>query len=430
MIRQISLLLLLLIAYSSKGQWLELAEFNKPVTSITNLNNYVFFAGDFTICDGDSTYYIASYENGLINMHTDNPGLPGGVNELVSDGAVLVAATNFTVGGCQGISLRTYQGQSWYDPGWCPGHSVEFISAYTYGFNQNYLGSNTGQIVQRDGNGVTDLVSTDGAQDEILCFSRFDNKVVIGGSFESASGQTVNNVAIYDIPFFGSPVWEPMDSGFDSTVMCLQIFNGQLIAGGVFENASGTSAKNIAKWDGSSWSDVGGSVTGTGLEGIRDMMIYNNKLWVVGDFDEIGGVSANGLASWDGTQWETVNFPDLGNGYPCSIDTLGYIMYVGTDEGDGANDTSHVFVVDLFIAGEEELSEIEIEIFPNPSTDVLNIQTAAALKSAVVFDQAGRVVLQSTNGEKQLNVSGLDAGIYMIQCETEKGMLKKKFVKE
>jgi hypothetical protein len=158
--------------------------------------------------------------------------------------------------------------------------------------------------------------------------------------------------------------------------------------------------------------------------------LNNNKLYVAGDFDEIGGVACNGVAMWDGTNWNDIGFPTLAGGYPVAIEEYNYSLYVGTDEGTSPLDTSHVYAMPLSAAGIADATEEELLLFPNPSTDVLNIQTAAALKSAVVFDQAGRVVLQSTNGEKQLNVSGLDAGIYMIQCETEKGIVKKKFVKE
>jgi hypothetical protein len=96
-----------------------------------------------------------------------------------------------------------------------------------------------------------------------------------------------------------------------------------------FSQAGGQDAKYIAKWNGNSWSSVDGSVTESGLNGIRDMAIINNSLFVVGDFSEIGDVSAISVAAWNGTNWKGYDFTES-NDFPNCIEAYNGKIYVGT----------------------------------------------------------------------------------------------------
>ena len=75
------------------------------------------------------------------------------------------------------------------------------------------------------------------------------------------------------------------------------VYNGEIYVGGIFSNAGGVPANNIAKWNGTSWSAVG---TGTN-DAVNDFAIFNGELYVVGGFTTAGGISANRIAKWDGT---------------------------------------------------------------------------------------------------------------------------------
>ena len=84
-----------------------------------------------------------------------------------------------------------------------------------------------------------------------------------------------------------------------------------------------------------------------------------------------------------------------------------------------------------FLSIEDESIE-NLIIYPNPVSDVLNINTSSALTNriATVFDLNGRRVLNEKLIENTLNVSKLQSGIYFLRLESNGKSLKRKFIKE
>jgi alpha-tubulin suppressor-like RCC1 family protein len=71
----------------------------------------------------------------------------------------------------------------------------------------------------------------------------------------------------------------------------------------------------------------------------------------------------------------------------------------------------------------------DFKLFPNPVNDLLNIETALELKSVEIFNIHGQKVL--TSNKKQINVSDLAAGIYLVRIEdVEKNIATKKIIIE
>jgi hypothetical protein len=58
----------------------------------------------------------------------------------------------------------------------------------------------------------------------------------------------------------------------------------------------------------------------------------------------------------------------------------------------------------------------QITIYPNPATNVLNISAAKGIDSYQIYDEAGRIMMKSTNstGLHQLDISFLQPGIYLF----------------
>jgi Secretion system C-terminal sorting domain len=75
-----------------------------------------------------------------------------------------------------------------------------------------------------------------------------------------------------------------------------------------------------------------------------------------------------------------------------------------------------VFGVSLMATNEFNTNN-SFKIYPNPATDVLNIETDNELKSAEIYSLLGQKVL--TSNSKQINVSSLAKGIYMVRIENE-----------
>lgn len=132
--------------------------------------------------------------------------------------------------------------------------------------------------------------------------------LVIGGSFLTAGAVSATCLARWD----GS-TWHPLGSGVlggaPSAVFALATMpNGDVIAGGRFTSAGGTPAKNIARWNGSEWSALGAGLDGNAPSRYPNVLkvMPNGILIAGGTFSTAGGMYATGIASWDGTSWSSM----------------------------------------------------------------------------------------------------------------------------
>lgn len=81
--------------------------------------------------------------------------------------------------------------------------------------------------------------------------------------------------------------------------------NGNLYAGGQFTTINGgTSVNYIAEWDGTTWLPLG-NITSPGLNGYVNSLAYNNnKLYAGGGFTATAaGATLPYIAQWDGSNW-------------------------------------------------------------------------------------------------------------------------------
>lgn len=60
-------------------------------------------------------------------------------------------------------------------------------------------------------------------------------------------------------------------------------------------------------------------------------------------------------------------------------------------------------------------NNLKITLFPNPAKEVINIEIDSELKSVEIYNIQGQKVLSSN--QKQINVSGLSNGLYMVRVE-------------
>ena len=94
--------------------------------------------------------------------------------------------------------------------------------------------------------------------------------------------------------------------------------------------------------------------------------------------------------------------------------------------------TKDVNIVANFVGkeGVEELVSM-FSLYPNPVNDKLYIETEMEIEEVVVYDVYGRQ--QTTDNGQQssfIDVSGLNAGVYLVMIKTDRGVVTKHFVKE
>ena len=151
--------------------------------------------------------------------------------------------------------------------------------------------------------GQTGVALGNGSPGHVYAMADWHDDLIVGGSFDTAGGQQMNNIARWD----GS-AWHPLASGgqtgVDGVVFALIVWNGDLIAGGLFTTAGGQTVNRIARWDGSSWHALG-SDGGVGVDegGVWALTVWNGNLIAGGKFITAGGQVVNGILRWDGATW-------------------------------------------------------------------------------------------------------------------------------
>lgn len=138
---------------------------------------------------------------------------------------------------------------------------------------------------------VTIVNNTDSYFDAALPLPNGD--IVLAGQFAFAGSATARNVVRWD----GTSFW-PLGSGVggatDYVSALASLPDGSLVAGGSFVAAGGAPAANIARWDGLAWSQLAGGTNGP----VNALAVSPDGGIAAGVFTQAGGASAANLAQW------------------------------------------------------------------------------------------------------------------------------------
>ncbi len=80
--------------------------------------------------------------------------------------------------------------------------------------------------------------------------------------------------------------------------------------------------------------------------------------------------------------------------------------------------------------GVAEATRSDVNVFPVPATDVLNVTGIAANSPVRVLDAAGRTLLTGNLLNGRINVAALPAGAYVLEATTAEGRVVRTFTKE
>ena len=102
---------------------------------------------------------------------------------------------------------------------------------------------------------------------------------------------------------------------------------------------------------------------------------------------------------------------------------------------DGATTLNYVILVNRFVNINEPNEEVNIAVYPNPTSGELRIENGElGIKSIEIFDVSGRKQFSIFNFQfsifNSINISHFPAGIYFVNIKTEKGVVTKKVVKQ
>tara|TARA_B110000240_G_C13507511_1_gene457170 strand:+ start:284 stop:4414 length:4131 start_codon:yes stop_codon:yes gene_type:complete len=108
--------------------------------------------------------------------------------------------------------------------------------------------------------------------------------------------------------------------------------------------------------------------------------------------------------------------------------TNGWYWVIATDVDGCVSDTAFYEVINVVSSVGEILSD-KVMIYPNPTKDYLVIETECIITEVRVIDAQARVVDVLVKG-KTINVSGIANGLYFVEVYTDKGLVRKQFVKQ
>jgi hypothetical protein len=186
-----------------------------------------------------------------------------------------------------------------------------------------------GAVGAADGIGIYPMATYREAQRDYL---------VLAGVFEQISGVQAHDMARWDgvnwsrmgtppsVPFamcvFDDGSGPSLHIGFDST-----------------SPNAGVASGGIARWTGAGWVSVGGGVRlqSFGYGGVRALCVFDDgtgpALFAAGTFDTAGAVPARQIAKWDGSTWSALGWGISGfpNQMVVANDGRGESLFVGTD---------------------------------------------------------------------------------------------------
>ncbi|WP_345765775.1 GEVED domain-containing protein [Chryseobacterium endophyticum] len=103
----------------------------------------------------------------------------------------------------------------------------------------------------------------------------------------------------------------------------------------------------------------------------------------------------------------------------------------GSDYGQAEDYTVNVVSSSLAV-DEINKKDSVFRIYPNPTSDILNFESKAKVKSVTIADMSGRNVIASGVNQNTFNISlsTLPAGTYIVTAQTESGVQSTKVIKK
>jgi len=143
------------------------------------------------------------------------------------------------------------------------------------------------------------------------------------------------------------------------------------------------------------------------------------------------GSGTHNLRATSGTEsFDSGYFTGAGNTFTYTFNQVGSTDYVCDPHDGNMNGTVNV----TSTAGISENNLLSFEMYPNPVSDLLNIQLPTGTEKAEVsvFDYTGRLVSSKTisSNDTAIDVQKISKGIYMIRVATNTKIGVQRFIKK
>jgi len=407
--------------------------------AIDPINQTVYAGGDFTqSTKGVACQNIAAYISGFAGFDWISIGgnLNGAVHALLIHNNKLYVGGAFTsVNGQAANHIAVYDllNSQWQSIGGLDS-TVKALAIYN---DDIYAGGDfTGFVAKWNGATWQEITQGFLYGNGVRTLEVFDNKLIIGGDFELATGALRKHVASYDGTQMGM-----VGMGTITPVNDFTIRNGKLVAG--CDVVSGNDTCALAEFDNNDWQILLRSNTFIGAEfvgiKINSIQAYNDKIIAGGEFT-CGSMMTygNNLMTFSQTLFDTTLYTScepltLLNAPINQVLLHGNQLYFGGEFATNLSDTlNHIAYLNMDPTSipKVEPNAAKLIVYPNPTSDALMIENKN-IQAIELIDAQGKIVLRhaSYKSGERINVKGLAAGVYLLRAKADNTWLVSQWIK-
>jgi hypothetical protein len=254
------------------------------------------------------------------------------------------------------------------------------------------------------------------------------DKIIIGGEFNKVNGLNSRNFTVLEGKKFIDP---GSGSDVDGVINAVEIVNDQIFIGGYLHPTNQERTCGILKWSDNNWItlDADHLRSDSGEVFITDIEPFREGFIAGGYFNYAGGKRLNNIAYFDGTEWS-----DIGGGLQSGVSDFVIIenkMYLSGPAVISSSSSNSIGLAEFDF---DEVTTVPVTfpidsqlltVYPNPFRTNSLISYDVKFPSHVdlsVYDPAGKKIMNLVNeykydGQYYIPINGevFDPGVYICR---------------
>ncbi len=282
-------------------------------------NNELYVGGNFETLDGNAINNIAIWD-GTTWRALDKELVNGTVNTFLFDGDDMFVGGSFNeVDGKHALNVAKWDGTEW--SGLLTPNAqgiVGAVSSVVAHATDVYVGGDFYWVGTARANGLakwdtvsqtwTALGNASCSQDQcrvrVFSLAFEGDTLYVGGEFREIGGEPITNLAKWD-----GHQWSELGNWHWCCVKAIGVKNEMVYIGGTFPQ--------VYQWNGHVWQGLGNFGYPYSTAYVNALTFWDSGLYAGGRFDTVTGQLTKNIARWDGTSWS-----DLGSNLQAEVNGL------------------------------------------------------------------------------------------------------------